>query len=139
MRGTGHDGFLRWTVSASGDSPAGEGRGGSEARFRSLLRAVDEVVRDTHVQGRFGDLAPAFSAALGSWIEPSAAAMREEGPTEHSRAAARALADLARLTGEYAGQAMRTIAGLQAGDEGTDSGGRGRGFQGRGRGLRPEP
>ena len=112
-------------MSASGDSPAGEGRGGSEARFHSLLRAVDEVVRDTHVQGRFGDLAPAFSAALGSWFESIAAAMREVGPTEHSRAAARALADLARLTGEYAGQAMGSIAGLQAGSEGPDSGGTG--------------
>ena len=122
MRRTGHDWFLRRTASASGDSPAGEGRGGSEARFHSLLRAVDEVVRDTHVQGRFGDLAPAFSAALGSWIEPIAAAMHEVGPTEHSRAAARALADLARLTGEYAGQTMRSIEGLHAGGADADSG-----------------
>ena len=102
-------------MSASGDSPAGEGRVGSEARLHSLLGAVDEVVRDTHVQGRFGDVGPAFAAALGSWIEPFAAAMREVDPTAHSRAAARATADLARLTGTCAGQAMQSIASPQAG------------------------
>ena len=80
----------------------------------SLLGAVDGVFRDTHVQGRFGDLGPAFSAALGSWLEPFAAAMREVDPTAHSRAAARAMAGLARLTGEYAGEAMWSIAGPQA-------------------------
>ena len=88
----------------------------------SLLGAVDGVVRDTHVQGRFGDLGPAFSAALGSWLEPFAAAMHEVDPTAHSRAAARALADLARLTGECAGQAMQSIEGLHAGDAGAGSG-----------------
>ena len=103
-------------MSASGDSPAGEGPGSSEARFDSLPRAVDEVVRDTHVQGRFGDVGPAFATALGSSIEPFAAAMREVNPTAHSRAAARAMVDLARLTGECAGQAMQSIAALQAGD-----------------------
>ena len=107
-------------MSASGDSPAGEGREGSEARFHPLLGAVDEVVRDTHVRGRFGDIGPAFAAALGSWIEPLAAAMREVDPTAHSQAAARAMADLARLTGTCAGQAMQSIAGLQA--EGADAG-----------------
>ena len=107
-------------MSASGDSPAGEGREGSEARFHPLLGAVDEVVRDTHVRGRFGDVGPAFAAALGSSIEPFAAAMREVDPTAHSRAAARAMADLARLTGTCAGQAMQSIAGLQAG--GADAG-----------------
>ena len=40
--------------------------------------------------------------------------MREADPTAHSRAAARAMADLARLTGTCAGQAMQSIAGLQA-------------------------
>ena len=90
--------------------------------MESLLAAVDGVVRDTHVQGRFGDLAPAFSAALGSWIEPIVAAMREVDPTEHSRAAARALADLARLTGEHAGQTMRSIEGLRAGGAGAGPG-----------------
>ena len=107
-------------MSASGDSPAGEGPGSPEARFDSLPRAVDEVVRDTHVQGRFGDVGPAFATALGSSIEPFAAAMREVNPTAHSRAAARAMVDLARLTGECAGQAMQSIAGLQAG--GADAG-----------------
>ena len=41
--------------------------------------------------------------------------MREVDPTAHSQAAARAMADLARLTGECAGQAMQSIADLQAG------------------------
>ena len=109
-------------MSASGNSPAGEGREGSEARLHSLLGAVDEVVRDTHVQGRFGDLEPAFAATLGSWIEPFAAAIREVDPTAHSRAAARAMADLARLTGTCAGQAMQSIAGLQAGAADAGSG-----------------
>lgn len=85
-----------------------------------ILRAVDEVVRDTHVQGRFGDLGPAMATALGSWIEPFAAAMRDVDPTAHSQAAARAMADLARLTGKCAGQVMRSIADLHAG--GADAG-----------------
>ena len=84
-----------------------------------ILRTVDGVARDAHVQRRFGDLGPAFSAALGSWIEPLAAAMREVDSTAHSQAAARAVADLARLTGEYARQTMQSIKGLQAGDAGT--------------------
>ena len=109
-------------MSASGDSPAGEGHEGSEARLHSLLGTVDEVVRDTHVQGRFGDLGPAFAAALGSWIEPFATAIREVDPTAHSRAAARAMADLARLTGTCAGQAMQSIAGLRAGAADAGSG-----------------
>ena len=109
-------------MSASGDSPTGKRRGGSEVRFHPILRAVDEVVRDAHVQGRFGDLGPAFSSALGSWVEPLAAAMREVDPTAHSRAAARAMADLARLTSECAGQAMQSIAGLQAGGAGAGPG-----------------
>ena len=48
--------------------------------------------------------------------------MREVDPNPHSRAAARAMADLARLTGECAGQAMRSIAGLPAGGAGTGPG-----------------
>ena len=87
----------------------------------SLLGAVDGVFRDTHVQGRFGDLGPAFSAALGSWLEPFAAAMREVDPTAHSQAAARAMIGLARLTGECAEQAMQSIEGLHAGDAGAGS------------------
>lgn len=99
-------------VSASRDSPAGEYRAGSTARAESLLGAADELVRDTHVHARFGDLGPAFSAALGSWIEPFAAAMRGMDPTAQSQAAARAMTDLARLTGEYAGRSMRSIADI---------------------------
>ena len=97
-------------------------RGASMTHVESLLAAVDGVVRDAYVQGRFGGLAPAFSASLGSWIEPIAAAMREVTPTERSQAAARALADLARLTGEYAGQTMQSIKELHAGGAGPDSG-----------------
>ncbi|MCY4220247.1 MAG: hypothetical protein OXD35_01175, partial [Thiotrichales bacterium] len=73
------------------------------ARMESLLAAVDGVVRDAHVQPRFGGLGAAFSAALGSWIEPFAVALREVVPTAHSQDAARAVADLARLCGEGAG------------------------------------
>ena len=87
-----------------------------------ILRAVDEVVRETHVQGRFGDLGPAFAAALGTWLEPLAAAMREVDPTPHSRAAARATADLARLIAEYAGHAMQSTADPRAGDAGAGPG-----------------
>ncbi|MCY4350728.1 MAG: alpha/beta fold hydrolase [Thiotrichales bacterium] len=81
------------------------------ARMESLLAAVDGVVRDAHVQPRFGGLGAAFSAALGSWIEPFAVALREVVPTAHSQDAARAVADLARLCGEGAGQAMRSMVG----------------------------
>ena len=83
----------------------------------SLLGAVDDVFRDTHVKGRFGDVGPAFAAVLDSWIEPFATAMCEAHPTAHSRAAARATADLACLTGEYAGRAMYSIAGRKDGDK----------------------
>ena len=101
-------------VSASRDSPADGCRASPAIRAESLLGTVDGVVRDAHVHASFGDLAPAFSAALGSWLGPLAAAMREVDLTTHSQAAARAMADLARLTGEYARQTMQSIEGLQA-------------------------
>jgi len=84
----------------------------STARMESLLAAVDGVVRDAHVQPRFGHLGAAFSAALGSGVEPFAAALREVAPTAPSQDAARAMADLARRCGEGAEQAMRSIAGI---------------------------
>ena len=84
------------------------------AGMESLLAAVDGVIRDAHVQPRFGDLGAAFSAALGSWIEPFAAALSGVAPTTHSQEAARATADLARLCGEGAGQAMRSMAGADS-------------------------
>ena len=48
--------------------------------------------------------------------------MREVDPSAQSQAAARAMADLARLIGEWAGQAMRSIADPQAGGAGAGSG-----------------
>ena len=89
--------------------------------MESFLGMVDGVFREAYTRGRFGDLGPAFSAVLGSWAGPLAAAMREVDPTAHSRDAARAMADLARLTGECAGRAMQSIAGLQASTAGTEA------------------
>ena len=85
------------------------------AAVQALLAAVDGIVRDAHVHARFGDLGPAFSAVLGSWMEPFAVAMRGVGPTAHSQAAARAMTDLARLTGAFAGKAAQSIARLRTG------------------------
>jgi len=100
-------------VSVSHGSPTDECAAGATAHVQSLLGTVDDLVRDAHVHARFGEVGPAFSAALRSWIEPFAAAMQGTDPTAHSRAAARAMTDLARLTGVCAGQAMRSIPALQ--------------------------
>ena len=81
--------------------------------MQALLAAVDKAVGDVHVRERFGDVGQAFSAAFGSWIEPLAEATRGADSTPHSRAAARAIADLARLTGAFASDAVRPIARLQ--------------------------
>ena len=100
----------------------GRGTDADEAPpLRVLLAAVDGIVRDAQAGARSGELGPAFSAASGSWLEPFATAMREMDSTPHSQAAARAMTDLARLTGECAGRAMRSITGLQtdAGDSGS--------------------
>ena len=80
---------------------------------QALLAAVDRTVGDAHVRERLGDVGEAFSAALGSWIEPLAEATRGSESTAHSRAAARAMAELARLAGAFAGEAVRSIARLQ--------------------------
>ena len=80
----------------------------------ALLAAVDGTVGDARLREQFGDLGPAFSAAFGLWLQPFAAAMRGVGPTAHSQAAARAMTDLARLTGAFASQAARSVAGLPA-------------------------
>ena len=77
--------------------------------MQALLAAVDRTVGDAHLRERFGDIGQALSAALGSWIEPLAEATRATDSTEHSRAAARAMADLARLTGAFADEAARSI------------------------------
>ena len=120
--GIRHDELLRGVVSTLRDSSTGGCRAGPTIRAESLLGTVDGLVRDAHLHASFGELAPAFSPALGSWIEPFAAAMREVDPTAHSQAAARAMADLARLTGECAAQAARSVAALQVGaaDPGRD-------------------
>ena len=75
---------------------------------QALLAAAGGIVRDAQTRERFGDPGPAFAAAFGSWIEPFAAAMYGLGePTPRSRAAARALADVARLVGTFACEAAR--------------------------------
>ena len=76
---------------------------------RSLLTAIDKAVGDAHARERFGDVGQAFSAALGSWLDPLAEAASASDSTARSRAAARAMADLARLTGAFAGEAARSI------------------------------
>ena len=110
----GHDEYPFRTVNASHDGRAGERRTGSTAYVDSLLATVDGLVRDAHVHARFGELGPAFSTALESWTRPLAAAIRGLEPTTHSQAAARAMTDLARLAGECAGQAIRSIPDLHA-------------------------
>ena len=83
---------------------------GAAPWLQALLATAGGFVRDTHVQERFGDLGPAFSAASGSWFGPFAAAMHGLEPTAHSRAAARALTGVAQLTGAFA----RDVAGSLA-------------------------
>ena len=75
---------------------------------QALLAAAGGVVRDTQTRERFGDLGPAFAAAFGSWLEPFAAAMHGLKPPPRSRAAARAMADVARLVGAFAREAARS-------------------------------
>ena len=77
---------------------------------QALLAAAGGIVRDAQTRERFGDLGPAFAAAFGSWLEPFAAAMHGLEPTPRSRAAARALADVARLVGVFAHEAARSDA-----------------------------
>ena len=74
---------------------------------QALLAAAGGIVRDTQARERFGDLGPAFAAAFGSWLEPLAAAMQGLEPTPRSRAAARAMIDVARLAGAFAREATR--------------------------------
>ena len=74
---------------------------------QALLATAGGIVRDTQTRERFGDLGPAFAAAFGSWLEPFAAAMQGLEPTPRSRAAARAMIDVARLAGAFAREATR--------------------------------
>ena len=80
------------------------------ASVQALLAAAGDVVRDTQARERFGTLGLAVAAAFGSWLEPFAAAMHGLEPTPRSRAAARALADVARLVGAFAHEAVRSDA-----------------------------
>ena len=77
---------------------------------QALLAAAGGFVRDAQARERFGDLGPAFAATFGSWLEPFAAAIHGLEPTPHSQAAARALADTARLVGTFAHEAARSDA-----------------------------
>ena len=86
-----------------------ETRADAAAQVPALLATVDGIVRGAQVRERFGDLGPAFSTVLGSWIEPFAAAMRGMEPTARLRAAARAISEIARLTAAFAGEAARSI------------------------------
>ena len=97
-------------MNASNGNPGDGSSTGEAAPVRALLAAFDEIVRESHVQERFGDVGGAFSDVLGTWIEPFAAPMREFEPTAHSRAAARAMANLARLTGTFAHDAAQQLA-----------------------------
>ena len=97
-------------VSAPRRGPDHRAHAGAAPHVQALLAAVDKVVGDTHVRERFGDVGQAFSVALGSWIEPLAEAATASDSTAHSRAAARAIADLARLAGAFADEAVRAIA-----------------------------
>ena len=82
---------------------------------QALLATAGGVVRDTQTRERFGDFGPAFAAAFGSWLEPFAAAMHGLEPTPRSRAAARAMADVARLVGTFAHEAAPPPAGTEIG------------------------
>ncbi len=99
---------------ASNRKPGGGARVDAALQKPALLAAADEAVGDARLREQFGDLGPAFAAAFGSWLQPFAATMRDVDPTAHSQAAARAMIDLARLTGAFAGQAVRSVTGLQA-------------------------
>ena len=111
-------------MSAAGGESNDETRNGGGAPIRELLAAVDGHIGDTLLRTRFGDLGAAFSAALGSWVEPFATAMQGREPTAHSRAAARAMTDVARLSGDFARLAARRLSvegwdGKGSGDAGS--------------------
>ena len=105
-----HDQSRRDAVSVSSGKRDHE-TGAAPPHVRTLLAAVDGIVRDAQVRERFGELGPAFSTAFGSLIEPFAVAMGELKPTSHSQAAARAVTDMARLMGAFAGDCVQRLAG----------------------------
>ena len=95
------------TLNASAGNPNRDAEATVAPPVQALLAAAGGVVRDTQTRERFGDLGPAFAAAFGSWLEPFAAAMHGLEPIPRSRAAARAMADVARLVGTFAHEAAR--------------------------------
>ena len=96
---------------SSGGRPSDETRSGAALPLQALLAAIDGHVGDAHLRERFGDLGAAFPAALGSWVEPFAAAVQGLEPTAYSQAAARAFTDIARLTGSFARDAAQRLEG----------------------------
>ena len=87
----------------------------------ALLAAMDGTAGDLHLRERFGDLGPALSSVLRSWIDPFATAIQGLESTADSRAAARAIANLARLSGTFARDAVQRLADNRTHD--ADSGG----------------
>ena len=94
------------TLNASTGNPSRDAEATVAPPVQALLVAAGGVVRDTQTRERFGDLGPALAAAFGSWLEPFAAAMHGLEPTPRSRGAARAMADVARLVGTFAHEAV---------------------------------
>ena len=106
-------------ASASGEGPDRTTPTGAPVQPRALLASVDGLVHDAHLREKFGDLGAAFSFALGSWMEPIAAAMQGMVPTDRSQAAARSTTELARLTGAFAREAALALSEADGADSGT--------------------
>ena len=104
---SGHEEPGPLTLNSSTGNPSRDAGAVVAPPVQALLAAAGVVVRDAQARERFGDIGPAFAAAFGSWLEPFAAAMQGLEPTPRSRAAARALADVARLVGAFACEATR--------------------------------
>ena len=81
------------------------------AAIQALLAAFDGLAGDAHLREWLGELGAAFSTVPVSWIAPFAATMRNLEPTAESRAAARAITDVARMTGAFARDAVQRLAG----------------------------
>ena len=101
-----HEELGHITSNSSAGNPNRDAEATVAPPVQALLAAAGGVVRDTQTRERFGDLGPALAAAFGSWLEPFAAMMHGLEPTPRSRAAARAMADLARLVGTFAHEAV---------------------------------
>ena len=112
----------RRAVSASNGKPDRGTRAAAAPRPESLRAAFDALAGDAHLRQRFGELGPAFSTVIGSPVEPFAAAMLALNPTPHSRSAARAMADVARLVGAFTGEQTRRFGDGFAPDFGSTPG-----------------